>query len=877
MEIVSRARRRLPAEREEFLRAECETDPVLYQEIVETLEWEERMGSFLKQPLGALTAEGRRFFPRELIEGRFEIIREIGEGGMGVVYEAVDRKRNLRVAIKSAKPGFQRLLSPELEAALKVRHPNICLVNQIHTTKTEAGEVDFLSMEFLQGETLSAYLGKNGRLGPTAALDIAHQLCAGVSEAHRSGIVHGDLKSGNVFLCPTDRGQFRAVITDFGLASGSNQAAGECGGTPEFMAPELWRGEKPSKASDIYALGVILYEVVTGELPFERKPFAERHFPPLAPSDLVKSLDPRWDRVILDCLNESPDARPSDAAQVIARLDRKPLPKSPFVVAALLIIAALTPPIRDWAIRIFIPAHVRLAILPFQGSADATAIGEGALEDVSDRLRHLSSERRTMVVIPSRGVSENNVHTSEQASKVLHATHILQMSLRKDGEEYVAEGSVIDLVAGTHIRDFSSRYSKDTIGAFPAALAGEVSLALRLHAAAAPETLSPAATTPYDKGLYLLRNDRQSFEDAIKLFKEAASLDPRSPLPPAGLVEALVLKFEATRGHKFLDEAFQDLREAESLNPDSARVRLAAGLLNETSGQYQKALEDYGRAHELEPSNVDAWLGFAKVYDESDMPDRAIEAFNRAIQLDPDYYGPYQREGIFFYNRARYAEAAERFRKVIERAPGVSNSYSNLGATLMNLGMYDEAERALTESLKLGETAPAYNNLGAIRAFQKRDSEAVEYYKKSVAIEPFNYVSFENMADSYRRMGRPPEAKGAYKRAMNLALADLVDNPSQGYPRSYVAYCAARLGDGKRAEAEIGQALRSSPGDNEVIENAVLTYEALGQRERAISVLSNANPDLLRELERHPDLADFCREPRFQQLVSKIRKDGGPV
>ena len=258
----------------------------------------------------------------------------------------------------------------------------------------------------------------------------------------------------------------------------------------------------------------------------------------------------------------------------------------------------------------------------------------------------------------------------------------------------------------------------------------------------------------------------------------------------------------------------------------------------------------------------------------ADMPDKAVEAYSRAIELDPGYYWPYQWQGIFFYNRGRYIEAAEQFRKVIERAPGVVNAHYNLGATLMNLGKYDDAEQALMGSLKLQATAPAFNNLGAIRAYQKRDAEAVEYYKKSVAMEPSNYVIVENLADSYRRLRRMDDARAAYRNAMNLALAELAENPSQGYPRGFVAYCAARLGDRKRAEAEIRQALKSAPGNNLVIQNAVLTYEALRERDKAVAVLGSATPDLLRELEQHPDLAGFRRDPRFQDLVSKIRKGG---
>ncbi len=872
MKIVSQVRRQPPAEREPFLRSACETDSNLYQEIADTLKWEDRMGSFLQQPLVSLTLVGRRFRPGEVIEGRFEIVRIIGEGGMGVVYEAIDRKRNLRIAIKSAKPGFQRLLSPELEGALKVRHPNICLVNQIHTTKTDAGEVDFLSMEFLEGETLSAHLGKEGRLEPAAALEIVRQLCAGLSEAHRSGIVHGDLKSNNVILCQDENGRLRPVITDFGLASGANQSPGEFGGTPEFMAPELWRGERPSTASDIYALGVILYEIVTGRLPFDSKSLESRLSAPPAPGDLVKGLDPRWDAVILDCLSNSPEARPTDAAQVIARLDRRPFRKTPFIAAALVITAGLVPPIRERAIDLFMPGHMRLAILPFQGPAEATVIGQGALQDVSDRLRHLPSARRTLIVIPPSGELENSVRTPEQADKVLHATHALETSLRREGDDYVVEGTVVDLASKGHLRDFSARYSEATIGALPSALANDVSLALHLRTAAVPESLSPEATAPYDKGLYLLRNDRLTFEDAIVLFKEAARLDPRSPLPPAGLVEAQIIKCEIDKESNCLDEARLALREAESLNPDSARVRLAGGLLNQEEGQDQKALEDYHRVLELEPRNVDAFLRIASAYDKFEMPDKAIEAYKKAIELDSGYFESYEELGLFYYYRGRYPEAAEQFREAIEKAPGVVDAHTSLGGVLCDLGRYAEAEQALLASLKIRETAAALNDLGATWVYQRRDADAVGYFKRAAVIDPSNYLYLLNLGDSDWRLRRFGDARVAYRRAINLALGELKENPRLGRSRAFVAYFAARLGDRNRAEDEIGQALQFSPGDNKIKRRAVLTYEALDQRTRALAVLETVTPEMLHELDRQPDLADFRQDPRFQQLVTQTEK-----
>ena len=877
MRIVERARDQSMESREAFLGRTCETDDGLYQEVAEMLDWEARMGDFLKKPLTALTIVSRPFEPGMVVESRFEIVRAIGEGGMGIVYEAIDRKRNQRIAIKSAKPGFQRLLSPELEGALKVRHPNVCLVNQIHTTKTEAGDVDFLTMEFLQGKTLSARLARTGKLAPGEALEIARQLCAGLSSAHRSAVVHGDLKSSNIILCRNEDESIRAVITDFGLARGANQMAGEFGGTPAYMAPELWRGERATKASDIYALGVILYEMVTGRLPLESKSLKDRLVQPPQPSKFARGLDSRWDRVVLECLSESAAERPRDAQQIIMQLDKRPVRKAPFVVVGVLVLGALTPPIRERvidAIDLFLPGHVRLAILPFQGPTDVTVVSEGALQDVSDRLQHMPSARRTLVVISPADEARNSVQTPQQASKVLNATHALQTSVRREGDEYVAHASVIDLTTLTHLGEFSGRYSEATIGAFPSALASEVSLALHLRMPAVPESLSADATPPYDKALYLLRTDEQTYEDAITLLHEAARLDPRSPLPKAVLVEALVIKYGTTSDHACLVEAQVALREAESLNPDSARVRFAGGLLNQTSGQYEKALEDYNRVEELEPRNVDVLLKKASLYFRADLPEKAIESYQSAIALDPAYYKPYEQLGAFYYYRGKYLHAAERFQEAIDRAPGRFVAYSNLGAALMDMGRFEEAEQALATSLKLRETAPALNNMGAILAYQGRDAEAVEYQRRAVDLDPNNYVHLTNLGDSYLRLGNLRLARATYRKVMKASLSELSENPKMGHPRSYLAYSAARLGDAKRAEAEINQALRSSPGDNKVRANAVVTYETLHQREQALAILTGSPLELLLQICRRPDLAEFCRDPRFQSLRSQIENGG---
>ena len=874
MELVTAALDKPAAAREAYLRLACAGNVELYREAAEIVTCEEIMGRFMQHPMVVLEDPARSVHAGQIVSDRFEIVRKIGEGGMGIVYEAHDRKRDQRIALKFPKAGFQRLLSPELEGALSVRHPNICLVNQIHDTEIDGAVVDFIAMELVDGETLYSHLNQSGKLEQKEALDVTRQLCAGIAEAHRKGVIHRDLKSGNVMLCRMDEG-LRVVVMDFGLAGALAPDSLE-GGTPGYMAPELRKGEKASYASDIYALGVILHEIVTGRKPTEentgdsRKPsrFA-------APSSLIKGLDPRWDKVILSCLEESPALRPSDARKVIAALEKKPIRKAPFVAAALLLVAPLAiPSVRHWVRdQIWPPPNVRLAILPFDKSgANTMDMSAGILQDVSERIRHMSSARRTVVVISPAELAEKHFLTSEQARDALHATHVLQVKLKQEGEIVVAQCGIIDLSTRTALREFTGRYSADTLGTMPAALASTASLALGLHGPPTPELLSPAATPAYDRGLYLLRRDQESGDEAIAAFREAARIDPRSPLPLAGLVEAKVLKFAQTDHSEILDDARRDLEAAESLGPDSLRVRLA-GLLKRTAGQYEEALDDYRHVVDREPRNEEVLLRIAEIYDKRKMPSEAIATYQKAIQLEPGYYAGYHGLGVFYYYHGDYVNAARQFQKSIEQAPGLDD-YINLGAALDELGQDSDAEKAFLTSLKLRETAWALNNMGAMRAYQNRDEEAVAYYRRAVAMNPENYLYIENLADSDRRLGRAKEADAAYGMARDIALGILRHNPLNGYVRGYVAYISARLGERKRAEDEIEQALQMSKGETKVIRHAVLTYEVLGKRDRALQLLKGVNSQVLHELSRQPDLADFCRDRRFKELVVQNSNGG---
>jgi serine/threonine protein kinase len=310
----------VPAEeREVYLRKACGGDTALFRETWDCVQWENRMKGILQDSRYASPQDEDPFRPGDLLDGRFRIVREIARGGMGIVYEATDEKLDRRIALKRARPGFQEQLPPEVRNATEISHPNVCKIFEIHTAATDEGNIDFITMEFLEGETLAERLRRG--ISKADAADIARQICAGMAEAHRNKVIHGDLKSNNIILTPDADGSLRAVIMDFGLARGADgligKATGRAGaGTPAYMAPELWKGGRPSTQSDVYALGIILQELTLGQVPHGSRTTALDPQQALQVQQRTPGLSRKWDRIVSRCLDPDPARRFRDASEV---------------------------------------------------------------------------------------------------------------------------------------------------------------------------------------------------------------------------------------------------------------------------------------------------------------------------------------------------------------------------------------------------------------------------------------------------------------------------------------------------------------------------------------------------------------------------------
>ncbi len=273
----------------------------------------------------AASSARERFAPGTLLAGRYRIAGPLGRGGMGEVYRASDLKLQQDVALKflpdslASDPRWLARLHREVRVARDITHPNVCRVHDI----VEWDGLHFISMEYVDGEDLASLLRRIGRLPEDKGLQLAHQLCGGLQAAHERGVVHRDLKPANLML--DGRGRLR--ITDFGLARVAEQVGGAdvASGTPAYMAPEQALGREVSPRSDVYALGLVLYQMFTGRPAFPETTRAEllrahAERPPLPPTRVQAELDPALERLILRCLEKDPRSRPASAGAVAAAL-----------------------------------------------------------------------------------------------------------------------------------------------------------------------------------------------------------------------------------------------------------------------------------------------------------------------------------------------------------------------------------------------------------------------------------------------------------------------------------------------------------------------------------------------------------------------------
>jgi serine/threonine-protein kinase len=832
---------------------------------------------------------------------RYSIEKEIGRGGMGRVFSAVDLRLGRKVAVKVLAPGAHgdeqlRRFEVEARAAASLQQPNIL---GVYDVGVDAGE-PYIDPELLEGTTLRDRIAQ-GPLPSAEALGYARQLAAGLAAAHANGVVHRDLKPENLFVTRDER----LKILDFGIAKllpsgepglpapASSTGSGTIVGTTAYMSPEQVRGAQVDHRSDLFSFGAILHEMLSGAPAFRGGSAVETGYavlssdPPPLPNGVPRALA----SIVAHCLEKDPAARYPDAASLAKDLDVASAAPAlrgwrhsrtiPWVVTctALAAVFALYWPRRPGAMA----ADRQLAVLPFRsvgGGAPQDAFAAGLSEILTNKLRQIEQFQGTLAVVSAGEVLKDNVGGARAAREAFGATLVLGGSVHwSDSTALVA----IDLVETRNQLVLAARdieVPKDQLPNLQMLLVQKAAemLDLQLQPAArrvlgGDATSAAAAYEFYLQGRgYLQRYDRvENVESAARVFDQAIAIDGEYALAHAGKAEALLRSFQISRDPAVIARASQSARRAVDLNGKLAPVHLTMGLVQLARGQHSDAVASLSRALELEPRSADALRELANAYDDAGRAPEAEATYRRAIELRQNSWAAYKDLGVFLNQHGRLAEAAPYFERVVALTPDSYSGYSNLGGIYLRLGRIEDAQRTLRKSLELRPTGRAYSNLGTVAYLQGRYAEAGELYRKATELNPADDRLWGALGDSYRwTPGREREAAAAFRRALSITDQQIPVDPNDPQIRSRRAQYWSAVGDHERAQKEIAQALHAAPTNGQILFRAAIVHEQAGRRTEALRELKAAMSAgfSIREIASAPPLRALRQEPEIAKLIA---------
>ncbi len=712
-----------PSARPEFLDRQC-VPPELRANLEDLLRAHEEAGSFLSAAdlfaadLDTASAASR-IQPGTLLAERFKVIRFCARGGMGEVYEAEDLELRMRVAIKAIRPeianysGMLMRFKREVHLAKQVTHPNACRIFDIFRHHDPAvGDVVFLSMELLSGQTLAERIRLQGRLPEEEAIILLAQVASALDAAHAAGILHRDLKPGNILLETGRDGKMRAVITDFGMAWSGDSSSGNAFsvsrqlafGTPEFMSPEQIEGRELTPASDIYCLGLVAYMAITGLRAFDADSqlfSALRRLiePPPLPTRVLSGLDPGWDRLISRCLERDPARRLNSAtgfAALLAEMESRkrtgppalPLASSRrgffhvrrrlWLAFAAVVVAAL--------VLIFFrrdrhapPANLNLVLADFVNTTGEAAFDNALNVALTAKLQ----QTPFLIVMPEQKIrlALRYMRLSEQARLTRHVA--LEVCQREVGQ-VVLQGFIANTSTGYNIGLRAFECASGRLLAVQQApvdfrdpvldALDHVAQAMRVSLGESSESIRRydvplvEATTPSLEAITAFAQGTQAWNEkgeaaALPYFLRATQIDPNFAMAYARLGTVYGNMGETRRAEQALQQAF-DRRDRVT---EWERYYIVSHYYGFVTGQVNQEMATYQQWATAYPHDM-AWT----------------------VNLSVDYAFTGQ-----------YEKAIELQRRAIRETPGLSPSYGNLAQLFLAIDRPDEARSVLDQASQL--------------------------------------------------------------------------------------------------------------------------------------------------------------------------------
>ncbi|MGB7294128.1 MAG: protein kinase [Candidatus Aminicenantales bacterium] len=690
--------------------------------------------------------------------GRFEVVEKLGDGGMGAVYRVMDTKIQEEIALKLFKPGvvpdpsaIERFKN-ELKLARRIIHKNICCVYDLN----EEEGLPYITMEYVPGEDLRSLLRRAGRLSVEKILSVARQACDGLAEAHRLGVVHRDLKPANIMI---DR-EGNVHIMDFGIArplSGSELTeAGTMIGTPDYMSPEQAAGRPTDRRSDIYSFGIILYEMVTGRVPFVGETalsVALKHKTdiPAPPGDLNIQSPPGLNRLVLKCLEKRPEDRYQHAAEILSELleveaehmGKRIPPAEKKTTLGLAEEPTATPE----------PGQ-SIAVLPFKDMSpqhDQDYFCEGLAEEIINALAQVKGLR--VAARTSSFSFKGKESDIRDIGRLLSVASVLEGSVQKAGNRLRVTVQLINIADGFHL--WSERFDRDIKDIF--AVQDEISMAVvdklkvdlregEKEKITKRHTQNQAAHQLYLKGRYYFNRRYQGdMIKAVAFYQKAIKKDPDYALPYVGIGDV----FHIFGLWSFMppEICYVNTKAAleKALEIDNTIGELytsLAALAQYCEGDMAKAEQYYLRSIDLSPDYTYAHGWYAIMLGALGRAEEALREADRAIASDPLFSLAYAFKGIALFGLGRAEEAREQIAKAIAMNPEQPMPYLFLGMAYL---LKDAVPGKAVESLKKAAEAGIPSGLGwlglAYAVAGQRD-EALKVLARMEAMEKEPYMPF---------------------------------------------------------------------------------------------------------------------------------------
>ena len=836
----------------------------------------------------------------------YDLLENCGQGGMGVVYRARDRRLNRIVALKFLHPAEGDTASAEALHRFQREAEAIAALNFSGiATIYEAGNWEgspFLALEFLGGGTLRDRLP--ARLPLPEILNYAGQLGDALAFAHSKGVLHRDIKPANCMF--NDSGRLKLV--DFGLAKALGSVditqPGSTVGTIPYMAPELLRGEPATTRSDLYALGAVVYEMAAGRPLYPGSSFgtlvqrimegSAARLAELRP-DLPKTLCAAVDRAVAP----RPDDRFASVEEFVNEL-RSPmlLHSQADVTPTMTILRSAVPAVRRrvrmWllaagavllaaALAIFHfaggPAMETLVVLPFEnlsGDPADQALCAGLQETVTGVLAGAQELRNAVMIVPSSEVRRSQIHTIGEARKQFNATLAITGSAHESSN---ALRLVLNLNDARRLRQKNARILEIPTGE-AAELQERLKESLGALLGAGPLAArrtqgdTTASSTAYD--LYLRGRgalEDRKLDDAMRFLKQAVDADPEFALARAKLAEAYLRQNLETHDPKWLSMADAEVAKAASAGA-GPEILLSQALIRRAMGKWAEAIGLFQGVLRSEPANVDAYRFLAETWDSAANQKEAEKTYQAALRLRPGYWPLYDSLGNFYSLHQQYALAEQTFAQGIALSPDTPSLYYNLGANYFRQSRWAEAGTAFEKSLAIKPTAYGFSNLGTVRFYQGNYAQAAKQFESATRLQPANPINWGNLGDGLWQLPSEREqAKAAFQKAASLTARQLAINPDNPRLRKLYALYLTKLGQKEQALAEAARTRAQAPNDASVAFYAARVYavlgdatSALGELRRSLKLGYSAG-----EIDKEPDFADLKKDPRYREIVSGSR------